>query len=188
MQPKCWANTLFIRHTVIAACYRRAAPVYPPPPPPLLKASPFSQPSESLTGAQNHHNKETDGMKIWLLHREDESGGWKQTSSYLATLARDLERKWQWWSTMGDNVTYPSPDTESACGWACSELFPSPPCRTARPLWGPSRMMPGRKSAERLSSWRRHPTDARKKGPERDLLTETFTKMPLLQLPLKQLI
>lgn len=96
----------------------------------------------------------------------------RRTVTWKDTLARDLERKWQQRRMMGDNkevkgnmlLTYPSPDTESACGWAWSEPFLSLPCRTARPLWGPSRTMPGRRSAERLSSWRRHPVDARAKG------------------------
>lgn len=60
-------------------------------------------------------------------------------------------------------LAYPSPDTKSACGWAWSGPFPSLPCRTARPLWGPSRTMPGRRSAERLLSWCRLPIDTRKR-------------------------
>lgn len=173
LQCKSLAHALFIRHKVIAACYGRAAPVCLPP---LLKASPFTQPSESLTGAQKHHNKERDRMEIWLPHRGEQSGGREKDVQLLEKTPwpETLGEKWRRRGMKGGNeenqrktcrlLTYPSPNTESACGWAWSGPFLSPPCRTARPPWGPSRMMPGRRSAERLSSWRRHPIELRKKG------------------------
>lgn len=69
-------------------------------------------------------------MKIWQPHREDENNEQKKekkkrrTVTWKDTLAGDLERKWQQRRMMGDNkevkgnmlLTYPSPDTESACG------------------------------------------------------------------------
>lgn len=131
---------------------------------PLLKASPFTQPTVSLTKTQENITIKsligrssgcpTERMRVTDKNRRAVS---------QPPWPGDLGRKWQRWCTVGEFVTYPSPDTESACGWVWFELFLSLPCRTARPLWGPSRMMPGRKSAERLSSWHRHPMDARRK-------------------------
>lgn len=161
MQPKCLAHTLFIRYEVIAACLGRAALVCLQP---LIKASPFTQPTVSLTKTQENITIKSligwsSGCPTERMRVIDKN----RLAVSRPPWAGDLERKWQRWGTVGEFVTYPSPDTESACGWAWSEPFPSPPCRTARPLWGPSRMTPGRKSAERLSSWHRHPMNARKK-------------------------
>lgn len=74
MQPRCLAHTLFIRYEVIAAR------------PSLSPATDQGQSiypahSEPDWNTRKHHNKEPDGLKLQLSHREDESDGQKQTCS-----------------------------------------------------------------------------------------------------------
>lgn len=144
-----------------------------------LKASPLREARKIYKASQQ---KKHDRMKIWLPQRRDETNAERQqikgcTVSWTATSLGHLDWKWQPWGFRGDTLlTYPSRDTESACGWAWSEPFLSLPCRTAMPLWGPSRMMPGRRSAGRLSSWHRLPIDGRRSG-QKETYSLTAIKM-----------
>lgn len=157
LQCECLAQTLFIRHKVIVTCNWRAAPVCPSP----HTAHDWSiYPALRELDWKKHHNKSAWQDEDLAAPRsgwigKDGAVTWKDTA------ARDIVRKWQllgWWEIMERFretccFTYPNPDTESAYGWAWSEPFLSLPCRTARPLLGPSRTTPGRRSAGRLLSW-----------------------------------